>query len=275
LTVTLGGKTAFALLGGGWLVVSALVLLLRAVNPNLFKLNLETLVEPRRHVKPPNFPYPTITVPGAEAFETWRKLCNEPGVTPVVIGSDADLQSLAREIAEKRRKLPRILRDASKISFPDDFMAGRFDDPDEPLPIGKWPPASEAPVVAFDPPVFAACETNLTQRFLDRVHIALVPTSDPTEAPALLGFGGFNGSPEPEMHVAALRRWRDEYGARILACTHDTIEVRVERGPATRKAAIELAKVHYAYACFDVNDYSEIASELMREGPATWLFWWD
>jgi hypothetical protein len=46
-----------------------------------------------------------------------------------------------------------------------------------------------------------------------KVYIVLLPTDDPTTIPAHVHWGGWNNCPPPEYHVAALREWRDRYGA--------------------------------------------------------------
>ena len=110
-----------------------------------------------------------------------------------------------------------------------------------------------------------------------KVHIVLVPTDDSSTIPAHLHWGSWNECPAPEYHVAALRHWRDAYGAELVGLGRDTIDLKVARTPATRGEAIELARVQYAY-CNDIIDqgtgsYSVLAAQLMAHD--WWFFWWD
>jgi hypothetical protein len=112
---------------------------------------------------------------------------------------------------------------------------------------------------------------------LDKVHIALIPTDDWTTIPAHLQWGGWNACPHPEFHVAALRSWRDRFGAELVGLSRDTLELRVSRRPQTREAALELAREQYAY-CNDIVDQgvgtlSVLAADLMAD--PWWFFWWD
>lgn len=117
----------------------------------------------------------------------------------------------------------------------------------------------------------------LTRKPLDRVFIALVPTSDGTEVPAYFRWGNWNGCPAPQFHVAALRSWRDRYGAELVSLGADVMDIRVARRPETPDAAMALAREHYEY-CNDIVDQgtgtiSELAAMLMDTD--WWYFWWD
>jgi Domain of unknown function (DUF4253) len=109
------------------------------------------------------------------------------------------------------------------------------------------------------------------------VHIVLVPTQDWTEIPAYLRWGGWNECPEPEVHVAALRSWRDRYGVELIGLSHDVMNLRTARRPATREEAMALAREQYAY-CNDIVDQgtqtlAPLAAYLMEH--EWWFFWWD
>jgi hypothetical protein len=77
--------------------------------------------------------------------------------------------------------------------------------------------------------------------------------------------------------VAALRAWRDKYGAELIGLGSDVINLRVARKPATREEALELARIQHVY-CNDiifqgVGTYWALAAGLMRDD--WWFFWWD
>ena len=138
-------------------------------------------------------------------------------------------------------------------------------------PVGEWPSTQPGPVG------LTVAEDLLTGRPLERVHIILVPTDDWTSIPAHLRWGGWNANPTPEYHVAALRSWRDRYGARLVGLGPDSMNVRVQRRPQTREEALALAREFHAY-CNDTIDQglgtlSNLAAALMSGD--WWFFWWD
>lgn len=138
-------------------------------------------------------------------------------------------------------------------------------------PLGDWPAAS-----GIEPGLSVAFDI-LTGKPLPKVYVAIAPTNDWTEIPAYLQWGGWNACPSAEHHVAALRTWRDKYGAELVGINSDTMNLRVSRRPKTKDEALALARDHYVY-CEDVIDQgvgtlSALAAELMQND--WWFFWWD
>jgi hypothetical protein len=141
--------------------------------------------------------------------------------------------------------------------------------------IGDWPQElrDELP----DEMGLTIVRDVLSGTFLSKVHIALIPTDDWTEIPAYLRYGNWNECPAPEYQVAALRSWRDRFGAELVGMAFDTINMRVSRRPGTREEALALAQEQYVY-CSDIIDqgtqtYSRLAASLMSSN--WWFFWWD
>lgn len=140
----------------------------------------------------------------------------------------------------------------------------------EPI-IGRWPlfaPRAAKLTVASD---------ILTSKPYEKVYIAIIPTEDWTEIPAYLRWGGWNDNPPSEYHVAALRSWRDRYGAELVGLSHDVMNIRVTTKPKTKPESIALAKEHYDY-CYDIveqgtGDLSTLAATL--KAHKWWYFWWD
>lgn len=139
-------------------------------------------------------------------------------------------------------------------------------------PVGEWPgdvpDYGPEPTIAYD---------HQSGRPLEKVSIALIPTNDWTAIPAFLRWGGWNECPASEYHIAAFRSWRDRFGLELVAFNHDTLNLRVQRGPSTREAAIDLAREQYVY-CSDIVDQgdgklSTLAATLL--GAPWWYFWWD
>lgn len=271
---TLGGRIA----GGVGCAFFGLILLVFTwglIWPRAFNDRVERSHAPRgprRRRKPAGpaaFPYPLITVPGEEALATWERLLAEERGMPVILGGDEDLAAHLDQHSIKGRKPEDSLLKAQ--SLPPDAFRAAWDtsdpDPEAVLPDKPWPKA-----VAAGPP-FGTFEPALRGAVRSRVHIALLPTQDPVAAPAFLAFGGVNGSPLPAQHLAFLRPLAERFGAVVVSCTADALELRVERGPATRDEALALARLFHDYSTWDVASYGEIAAELMS--LRRWGFWWD
>ena len=109
-----------------------------------------------------------------------------------------------------------------------------------------------------------------------KVHIAIIPTGDGTAVPAFLRVPVGNGCPEPAYHVAALRSWRDRFGAELVELSWNAITVRVSRRPSTQEDAMALAYEQYGYCNEAIGEgytVSRLAASLMAND--WWYFWWD
>jgi hypothetical protein len=112
---------------------------------------------------------------------------------------------------------------------------------------------------------------------LVKANLIVVPTDDWTTVPAHLKWGGWNGCPAPEFHVAALRSWRGRFGAELIGLGPDVMNLKIARRPETPEAALSLAREQYLY-CPDIVDQGtgkveDLASTLLQED--WWYFWWD
>jgi hypothetical protein len=180
-----------------------------------------------------NFPYEVVEASGENALATWEELRNAGRGVPVVLGED-NLDNLLlpfdpRERA-RQKSVEEILAMAEAIDFPDGLhklrrdehaaavayfkkmgSAADFGDEESEAPLGDWPAepwCASGLSVTYD---FA------TQRTKPTAHIALIPSDDPTAIPAYMHWGNWNECPPPAYHVAALRAWRDHYGAELIA----------------------------------------------------------
>jgi len=227
-----------------------------------------------------------VETTGEQALAKWEELKTAGRGVPVIVGNAIDdvVESFSPENAAASGigSLDETLAAASAIRFPEDFLRMRREEekaaaisdeeleefqPDE----GEWP--AEAPAA----PGLTVTYDLLTHQAHPRVYIVLVPTDDPTTIPAHLRWGGFNACPRPEYHIAALRHWRDRYGAELVGLDMATLNVRVARRPATPEEALELARLQYEY-CHDIVDQgvdtlSALAASLMAHD--WWYFWWD
>ncbi|MBD8620372.1 DUF4253 domain-containing protein [Sphingomonas sp. CFBP 13728] len=239
--------------------------------------------------EPLAFPYPLVTVHGRDALATWNRLRGEDGGWPVVLGGDEDVASIREGIEDLDDRSPdAILAIADGLTFPASLVAhhedqdrrtrewlreqGRADrDEERPEPpIGEWP-------TGVTPTGFTVASDILTGQFHDRVHIAILPCKTGWEAMAFLRWGGWNDNPSAEYHVAALREWNAAFGAELVGCSRDVINLHVATRPFTREAAMQLARDQYLYCTDLVEQGSEtfagLAAALMADD--WWYFWWD
>ena len=90
-------------------------------------------------------------------------------------------------------------------------------------------------------------------------------------------WGGWNDCPHPEYHVAALRAWRDRFGAELVGLDSDRMDLRLARPPQSRGDALDLAREHYVYCPDSLKQgrgtLSSWAVQLL--GNEWWSFWWD
>ncbi len=243
---------------------------------------------------PDDFPFRLVTVPSAEAFETWKRLAEDPDTTPIIVGSDLDLQramesfdadlsvedtlALAADLShpqsliERRDAVRKALAEQVKGTPDAHLLEGdRVPEPTDPELLGTWPSKAE--------PQNELYRLQDLQRGgrIRRAHIVVLPTADATEAPAWLRFGGWNDCPAPEYLVAALRDWRDRYGAVPVVISSDVMEVMVSRRPESREEALDLAIEQYR-VCEDIvvqgtQTISALAATLAISD--FWFFWWD
>jgi hypothetical protein len=223
------------------------------------------------------FPFERVATTGDRALATWGQLKAARRGVPVVMGADEAVRILADAFSPARpnkTSVAAILAAADCIRHPQDLAEERiraamlWEPP--PPPVGEWP-ATPSPSAGL------TVAMNSDQALLHKVHIALIPTDDWTTVPAHLRWGGWNACPRAEYHVAALRSWRDRFGAELIGLSSDRMDLRVARRPHTRAQALELAREHYIY-CNDIVDQGEgtvsrLAACLIADD--WWNFWWD
>jgi Domain of unknown function (DUF4253) len=189
------------------------------------------------------------------------------------------------DMAKARERLPQLFQPKAAAALPD-FMKAAFpgisagnQSPEyliaallresEPE-VGDWPAAAP-----LSPQLSVAADLRGTP--LARAHLVIIPTDDWTTIPAYLRWGNWNACPAPEYHVAALRSWRERFGAELVGLSPDVMNIRVRQKPKTRAEALDLAREQYSY-CSDiveqgVGTLSALAAALMEND--WWYFWWD
>ena len=242
-----------------------------------------------------NFPYEIVETNGESALAVWEELKKAGRGAPVVLGDEFENLLFPFEPSERSRLRPveEILAEAAAIKFPEDLFKLRRDehaaavaylknmarskesaeeeDEERDAPLGDWP------AEVSDGLGLSVAYNILSGQPRPKVHIALIPTDDPTAIPAHMRWGHWNECPSAAYHVAALRAWRGLFGAELIGLGPDTINLRVSRKPATRDEALALARTQYVY-CSDIIDqgvgsYRALAAELMAQD--WWYFWWD
>jgi hypothetical protein len=175
--------------------------------------------------------------------------------------------------APPKVQLPDFLREA----FGGEFSLASFKEMIELTPPPGGPPIGDWPKEPISAPELSVATETLTGAPLKKVQIVILPTDDSSTIPAYLHWGHWNGCPAPEYHIAALRSWRERFGAEIVGLSHDVMNIRVQSRPPTREAALELAREQYVY-CSDIVDQgvqtlNALAAVLMESN--WWYFWWD
>jgi hypothetical protein len=218
------------------------------------------------------FPFERVETSGERALATWQELRTAGRGAPVVLGDDestARLTSAFDPTSADSGTVADTLSKAERVRYPEDLAAPGA----QPPPLGEWP----AQIEPLPGPGLTVAYKIGSAVPLQKVHIGLFPTNDWTTVPAHLRWGGWNDCPEPEIHVAALRSWRDRFGAELVGLGPDVMNLRVGRRPKTRADALELAREQYLY-CNDIVDQgtgtlSRLAAALMADD--WWYFWWD
>jgi hypothetical protein len=177
----------------------------------------------------------------------------------------------AQFAANPNTKLPAIIENGKVRNItPDEVLAQLGHEPSE-APLGEWPDQPDPS------PGLSVIVDFSTGKPFEKVYIGIAPTDDWTTIPAWLRWGSWNECPAAEFHVAAMRLWRERYGAELIGINHDTINLRVASKPKPREEALALAHDIYIY-CPDIIDqgegsYSALAAALMAND--WWFFWWD
>lgn len=133
-------------------------------------------------------------------------------------------------------------------------------------PVGDWPNEYRCPDI-LPLPIYKAGD------YLDKVNILSVPVATGPEVLAQLRWVVVNEVPETRIHIAALRRWQEVYGAELVALTENTIALRVARRPQSRDEALVLAREQLLYCRSSIETIAPMAFDLMTSD--WWFFAWD
>ncbi|AKF05110.1 DUF4253 domain-containing protein [Sandaracinus amylolyticus] len=212
-----------------------------------------------------------LVLAGRDALGAWERLhegVGESGRWPLVLGDGWAVRAHENATRTTADTPEAIVRRARSLDL-DGWIATRLASsrPRE----GDWPEEIPDPV-----PVRSRVVRDALDLPVPEVAVALVPTRDPAEVPAWLAFGNWAGCPEPAVHVAMLARWRERYGAEVVALGADVIELRIARPPTDRDASMALAREQIAYAPELLADGTRSIAQIAasRIGAPTWTLRW-
>lgn len=225
-------------------------------------------------------PFEFVEVSGMDAEANILELRQcYPTKTPILFGSPYEagklLERRRTSIAHWGKTADDWLREAETFDL-DAWLAERIDrldtwrkEADEAIPSrGEWPAKAQKYHALTVP------EDILLEEVKPTVIIGLLPTRDPTETAAYLGFGGWNDCPKPPVHILMARKWHERYGAVQVTNTYETVEFQVAKPLASRDAALGLAMEQFHWCSDSVPETLEVAAaELI--GSTVWVFWWD
>jgi uncharacterized protein DUF4253 len=212
-----------------------------------------------------------FTLPGADAVEAWQTLSRiapETGVWPLLSGHPKDEEIFAEQLELCEDDPQDIISSAEELDLAA-WQESRREDGVVAAPATGWPFLASRK----HGPSFVTHLGLQTQRPLGVANMLLVAAKDHWHVPAVLGFGGWNDCPSPDVHCAFARLWNREHGAVLAGATYDTLEFHIARPLETKEACIEMARTHYLY-CTDIGSkLGTYAASLL--GNESWSFWWD
>jgi hypothetical protein len=216
-------------------------------------------------------------VTAEEVIQTWDELVQvgpNSGGWPVILsqrpGLD-DLRRLIEDASEPELESASSLLERARATDPLRFFDERWQtDAQYEENLNEGPFSERTPSRPL-PPIQARLAPDSGSAV-----IGLFPCNDSYEIPAILAYGGWNGSPSPSEHVAILQYWQEHYGARLQCLSADTIELAVGRPPVVYEDALSLARDQICYADFSDSPYPNVGA-LASVLPAGrhWHFWWD
>jgi hypothetical protein len=218
------------------------------------------------------------SVAAEEVIAAWRSRLSEAPISgrwPVIlssthpssirdqieIASDSDLPPASELIEQAKTLDARLFLDQARQ------QATQYDTESSDRLFSEQAPSRPLPPV---PAPLIPTEGHAT--------IGLFPCNNSYEIPAILAYGGWNGSPTPSEHVAILWYWQDLYNARLQALSDDTLELAVGQPPKSAAVALAIARDHFSYAdiSHSLGMYPNVgALASVLPGSDHWHFWWD
>ncbi|MEU9403617.1 DUF4253 domain-containing protein [Streptomyces sp. NPDC048242] len=145
---------------------------------------------------------------------------------------------------------------------------------------GDWPgPAPRRPAAADPDAVAAEVAAALVEHRLSSPRLALAPATRSADLPAAIGWTGpINHENDVARLCAVLRSWEDRFGVRVVALSHNRLDLSVAAPPQTLDEALAVAVEHFAFCPDNVWQGYEtlrLYAEEALVGSRHWTFWWD
>jgi hypothetical protein len=219
----------------------------------------------------PVFPFEFREVPGENAMAAYEAAKLEGKGVPVIIGGGENERFALADMMQYRNVTENYLQRADANPEPFKFKS-------TPKMPAQWPPSGPPadPAKEYGP---LAIQGYVIENGVGRlafrkvVTIAFIPAKASSDIPAYLKLGTWNGIPDADVYVALLRKWHRDYGAELVACTIDTLDIRVTRKPTTRQEALILAREQLKFCEINGITRVEMADGLMASD--WWHFYWD
>jgi hypothetical protein len=202
----------------------------------------------------------------------WRRLrqaTDQTGFYPLLLAEDGNLLDETTAESDSPAELLKVAAtiDAAK------WLSWRAEDCINP----ECPPDFSD----HSPPDDSASRFETLEGSLERTTtflLAFIPTRQPWQVFAYLGYGGWNSYPDAARHVAVMKYWYELYGAEPVVVTGDVIEMTVARPPPDRAACEALALEQFGYTAGDLvyqgyERFGRLATAL--QDSHYWFFWWD
>jgi hypothetical protein len=237
-------------------------------------------------------------LPAGRVLETWIKLANAARETkywPIICGGTGDLHEQVecdpasilasapsgtiREILQPRMQQRRELLASMSPEFAaatDMDQLAQLADASGIYSFGGPGQAEQQWPTEADAPTRGGFHT-VRERKGKPAALLLVRVEHSYEVPAYLGFGGWNDCPPPELQVAVLREWKNDYQARPACISGDVLECAVVNRPQSESQSMRLAAEQWIF-CEDIVSQGTQSVRKLAMGiwrSPTWFFWWD
>jgi len=211
-----------------------------------------------------------------KAWQNVQTQAASQGKYPVFLGQQSDLSFLLELAGYEERDVETLSEEGLRLDVRQ-WLKSRFAEHEKnfPYPYSEEETKTKTDFSSLKP--FSQSRDWRGKPNKENVVFGLLPVSEPWLAPAYLKMGSMNDCPPAEVHVAILRYWFEQYGARPITLSSDIVECQVERPPATMEVALILAKEQYTYCPDNVWQGAGSGGNLARGllNNHHWYFWWD
>lgn len=203
----------------------------------------------------------------------------ESDIKLVALGSQRERYWLEERLESTDKSVEEIITASESINATDWLDSNKkekesdweMDEMDPSEVVGEWLGESD------DKQGFALTTVKLTRETFNNFVGVKLHVEESWKIPAYFNYSAGDFCPSPEVHCAIWKYWEEQFGAKIIGVTSDSIEGYVANPPKSKEEAINLAWQQYLY-CSDIVDQgtetiSNLASSIINH--EYWYFWWD